>query len=177
MLLNKVDLVDEGAKAAVLAAIREINAGVEVIETRHCAVDLGRVLGVQAFDLDRVLQAEEDFLDTGAEHRHDESVSSVGIELAGALDLPALNKWLTRLLQERGVDIFRSKGVLHVHGSDARYVFQGVHMMMGISSSDDGVGRPWKEGEARTNRLIFIGRNLDREDIRRSFEACVAAAP
>lgn len=169
-----MDLVDAEAKGAVMTAIREINAGVEVIETQHCKVDIKRVLGVQAFDLDKVLQAEEDFLDTEAEHQHDDSVSSVGIEFDGALDLPSLNKWLTRLLQEKGVDIFRSKGVLHVHGSDARYVFQGVHMMMGISSSDDGVGRPWKEGEERTNRLIFIGRNLDRDDIKRSFQACVA---
>ena len=78
------------------------------------------------------------------------------------------------MLQEKGVDIFRSKGVLNVQGSDARYVFQGVHMMMGISSSDDNVGRPWKEGEKRLNRLIFIGRNLDKKEIQQSFLACVA---
>ena len=72
---------------------------------------------------------------------HDASVTSVGIEVQGSLDLTRLNSWLTRLLQEKGVDIFRSKGVLNIACSDARYVFQGVHMLMGISSSADGVGR------------------------------------
>ena len=72
-----MDLVDADAKGAVMTAIREINAGVEVIETQHCKVDIKRVLGVQAFDLDKVLQAEEDFLDTEAEHQHDDSVSSL----------------------------------------------------------------------------------------------------
>ena len=174
LLLNKVDLVTDDEKAAVRAKLHEINACCEIIETEQCVVDLKRVLGVQAFDLDSILQREEDFLNPDGEHAHDESVTSVGIEFDGALQLDALNRWLTRMLQEKGVDIFRCKGVLNVKGSDARYVFQGVHMMMGISSSDDGIGRPWKEGESRTNRLIFIGRNLDREEIQKAFEACVA---
>ena len=99
----------------------------------------------------------ESFLDINSEHMHDASVTSVGIEVQGSLDLTMLNSWLTRLLQEKGVDIFRSKGVLNIACSDDRYVFQGVHMLTGISSSADGVGRGWKEGEARTNRMIFIG--------------------
>jgi G3E family GTPase len=135
---------------------------------------LKRILGCKAFDLSRVLQVEEDFLDTEGEHMHDDSVTSVGIEFDGALDLALLNAWLVKMLRENGVDLFRSKGVLNVAGSDARYIFQGVHMLMGISSSDDGVGRGWKEGEKRTNRLIFIGRNLNREEIISKFQACVA---
>ena len=105
---------------------------------------------------------------------HDDSVTSVGIEFEGALDLGKLNAWLTALLRDRGVDIFRSKGVLHVSGSDARFIFQGVHMLMGISSSEDGVGRGWKEGEKRSNRLIFIGRNLVRAEIMEEFSKCIA---
>ena len=124
-----------------------------------------------------VLQVEEDFLDTEGEHQHDDSVTSVGIELAGSLDLEKLNLWLSKLLQERGVDIFRSKGVLNVAGSDARYVFQGVHMLMSISSSSDGVGREWKEDEQRSNRLVFIGRNLNREELVSSFTSCLSSSP
>ena len=174
VLLNKIDLVDDFQKEKVISKIRSINKCADIIETEFANVDLKRVLGVQAFDLDKVLQVEEDFLDTDSEHVHDESVTSVGIEFEGALHLQSLNKWLTRLLQEKVVDIFRSKGVFSIAGSDARYVFQGVHMMMGISSSDDDVGRHWKDGETRMNRLIFIGRNLDRNEIQKSFQACIA---
>lgn len=172
ILLNKIDLVTAEEKAAVVAKLRGINQFAELIETQQSAVDLDRILGIKAFDLNRVLQVEEDFLDTAAEHTHDESVSSVGFDFEGALDLAKLNTWLTALLRERGVDIFRSKGVLNVAGSEARYIFQGVHMLMSISSSDDGVGRPWKDGEPRTSRLVFIGRNLNREEIRASFSQC-----
>jgi len=58
---------------------------------------------------------------------------------------------------------------------DAIPIFQGVHMLMGISSSADGIGRGWGEGEARRNRLVFIGRNLVREEIMANFKACVVS--
>ena len=152
-----------------------INNYADVIETCQSIVDLDCILGIKAFDLAAVLQKGESFLDINSEHMHDASVTSVGIEVQGSLDLTMLNSWLTRLLQEKGVDIFRSKGVLNIACSDARYVFQGVHMLMGISSSDDGAGRGWKVGERRTNRLIFIGRNLNRAELEAKFRRCVAS--
>lgn len=176
ILLNKIDLVTDQEKQRVISELRKINEFCEIFETEHSKVGaLTDVLNIGAFDLARVLQKEEDFLDTEAEHEHDTSVSSVGIEFKGKLDLHKLNTWLTVLLRDHGVDIFRSKGILNIDGSDARFVFQGVHMLMSISSSDDGVGRPWKEGEVRTNRLVFIGRNLDRGKLNERFQECVVA--
>merc|ERR1711972_1082643 len=103
---------------------------------------------------------DAEFLNVDGEHQHDSTVSSVGIEFDGALDMDRLNAWLSRLLEAKGVDIFRSKGVLSVSGSDARYVFQGVHMLMGFSSSEASDVRPWKDDEHRRNKLVFIGRKL-----------------
>ena len=173
ILLNKVDLVTDAEKADVRRRLRDINPLAQVVETERSRVDPAAVLGIRAFDLAKVLQREEDFLDVDATHQHDGSVTSVGIDAEGALDLGRLNSWLEALLREHGVDIFRSKGVLHIAGSDARHVFQGVHMIMSLSSSDDGVGRPWGKGEPRRNRLVFIGRKLDREAINASFKACL----
>ena len=53
---------------------------------------------------------------------HDESVTSVGIELEGNLDMHYVNMWLSKLLSEQGVDLFRSKGILAIEGTDDRYV-------------------------------------------------------
>ena len=174
ILLNKCDLVGEGEKDEVKRRIRSINAAATIIETTHSKVDLDAVLGINAFDLARILEAEPDFLDPEAgEHAHDSSVSSVGIEAEGVADLQRLNAWLSGLLQEKGADIFRSKGVLSVAGSDDKFFFQGVHMLLTFGSSADGVGRPWGHNERRLNRLIFIGRNLDREALNASFHACL----
>ena len=117
---------------------------------------------------------DPEFLDTDGEHQHDSSVTSVGIRAEGGLDLGKVNAWLGGLLRTRGADIFRSKGVLCVAGSPERFVFQGVHMQLALGSSADGGARPWGADEPRANRLVFIGRNLDRAALQSSFDACRA---
>ena len=54
-----------------------------------------------------------------------------------------------------------------------RHFFQGVHMLLTFGSSAEGLGQPWQPGERRANKLVFIGRNLDREQLRSDFEACI----
>jgi G3E family GTPase len=102
------------------------------------------------------------------DHEHDEAVTSVGITVPGDLDPKKLNAWLSRLLREQGLDIFRMKGVLSVAGDARRFVFQGVHMLF-----DGRPDREWGR-EPRTNKLIFIGRNLDRAALNADFRACLA---
>jgi len=175
ILLNKVDLVDDAEKEQVKECIRRINKYADIIETRQSAIDVKKILGIKRFDLARVLEFDDEFLNVDGEHQHDGSITSVGIQFDGALDMPRLNAWLSRLLEKQGVDIFRSKGVLNIEGTEARYVFQGVHMLMGFSSSADSDVRPWRPEEPRTNKLVFIGRNLDREQLESNFKACVAS--
>ncbi|WP_437590353.1 CobW family GTP-binding protein [Sorangium sp. So ce1000] len=103
-----------------------------------------------------------------AAHSHDEQVSSVGIHLEGALDRERLTRWVSELLREKGTDIFRMKGIVNLRGSDSRFVFQGVHMLF-----DGREDRPWGS-ERRASDLVFIGRNLDRDQLTRGFQRCLA---
>ena len=109
---------------------------------------------------------QEDF---HAAHEHTEGVSSVGISTPGDLDSKKLNDWISTLLRVKGGDIYRMKGVLTVKGSNKRLVFQGVHMLF-----DAKFDREWKTGEARTNTLVFIGKNLDRTGLTEAFKSCLA---
>ena len=102
------------------------------------------------------------------EHAHDEEVSSVGLSLPGELDGKKLNDWISKLLAEKGGDIFRMKGVLVVKGTKKRLVFQGVHMLF-----DAKFDREWKVDENRSNTLIFIGKKLDRAALTEGFRACL----
>ena len=102
-------------------------------------------------------------------HQHDESVSSVGIEEKRDVDPKKLNNWLGELLQNKGADIFRMKGILNLKGSANRFVFQGVHMTFEGKSD-----RPWKDETERKSQLVFIGRNLDREALNAGFRRCLA---
>ena len=104
------------------------------------------------------------------EHSHDEEVSSVGLSVEGELDGKKLNDWISKLLETKGGDIFRMKGVLVVKGTKKRLVFQGVHMLF-----DAKFDREWKDGENRTNTLVFIGKKLDRAALTEGFRACLVA--
>ncbi|UPR01348.1 cobalamin biosynthesis protein [Chloropicon primus] len=106
--------------------------------------------------------------------RHDSGVSSVGLEVEGVLDIIQLNQWLGSFLMTRGDDIYRSKGILAIEGTDDKFVFQGVHMMTTMATSANTPGiQPWGENEKRINKMVFIGKNLDREDITKNFMACL----
>ena len=103
-----------------------------------------------------------------ASHHHDEEIGSIGLSDPRAVDPQKLNDWLSYLLQSRGADIFRMKGVINIDGEARRYVFHGVHMMF-----DGRLERPWGESK-RGNTLVFIGRNLDREELEAGLHSCFA---
>lgn len=170
IVLNKTDLADGQTVAEVIARVRAINSGVRIIPAQHAELDLQQVLDVGAFDLERVLADDPSFL-TETEHQYDTTVASVGIDLPGELNEDRLNRWLGNLLRTKGVDLFRSKGILALAGAPKQYVFQGVHMLL-----DGEFGRDWRDGEDRRNRLVFIGRNLDRAALERGFTDCLATA-
>ena len=167
VLINKVDLVNEEELLLVEKQIRSINAGASLVRTQMSKVDLDWVLNARAFELSRVLEVDPQFLEE-SEHMHDQSITSVGIEVDGSVDLEKINDWLGWLLREKGTEIFRMKGILNINGSENRFVFQGVHMLF-----DGQPDRAWKPGEQRVNKMIFIGRNLDRDELNSRFRACL----
>jgi G3E family GTPase len=167
ILLNKTDLVSAADLEALEARIRAMNAMAKVYRTRDAAVEMDTILGVNAFDLNRALEVDPEFLGEDA-HEHDETVGSIALVEVGELDGEKLNAWLSELLQTRGPDIFRTKGILNIAGEDQRFVFQGVHMLF-----DGRADRLWKANEPRKNELVFIGRNLDEAQLREDFRACL----
>jgi G3E family GTPase len=179
VLLNKCDLVSAAERGQVRQRVRKINASAEIIETTKSKIDWQKILKIGAFELQRVLDQEPEFLDQDpSEHEHDTTVTSVGIECEGECDIVKLDNWLSELLRDKGADIFRSKGVLAIRGSPHRHVFQAVHMLMQLGSSiegDDGSShlKPWGADEKRVCKMIFIGRNLDRKELEASFAACL----
>lgn len=169
VLLNKTDLVDADGLGRIEARIRKINPYAKIIRTDHCGADLNEVIGLDAFSLDRVLAVEPDFLTSDHDHEHDDDVKSISLASDVPLDLDKFQAWFGRLLQTRGQDILRSKGILDFKGEDDRYVFQGVHMLM-----DGAQMGAWPEG-ARHSRIVFIGRDLDTMGLEEGFAACRAA--
>ena len=188
ILLNKTDLVPPGELGEVEARVRGINPYARLHKTQRCQVALSEVLGRNAFDLDRILEIEPEFLDDGAHHHHDhdhgyhhhhhagglkhyhdEDMQSVSLRTDQALDPDKFFPWVQDLVQKEGPSILRCKGILSFKDDPDRFVFQGVHMIL-----DGDHQRAWNDGETRQSRIIFIGRKLPEEKIRQGFESCIA---
>lgn len=104
-------------------------------------------------------------------HVHDYRVSSVGVTREGEVVKEKLDVFLEWLMRERGAELYRSKGVLAVQGQPKKLVFQAVHMQFG-----DTLVEPWQDGEQRICKMVFIGKNLNREELNRNFDMCLVGA-
>ncbi len=167
ILLNKTDLVSPEELDELENKIKAMNGMAKIYRTQNSELGMDALLGVKAFNLDHALEIDPEFLNEDT-HEHDKTVKSFAIVESGALDGQKLNNWLSNLLQTKGVDIFRMKGILNIAGEEDRFVFQGVHMLF-----DGKPDRPWKEEETRNNELVFIGRNLDEAQLREDFKQCL----
>lgn len=168
IILNKVDLVEEACLDAVTSRIRQINAHVAIHRAERSAVTLHQILNQGGFDLNRALETMPNFLTDDA-HGHEEGVTSLSFAVKEPLDEQKFNAWIGPILQMQGPDILRAKGILYFKGKDERFAFQAVHML----ADGEYIG-PCKPDEKRESRIVFIGRNLNRPQLRRGFEACKA---
>jgi G3E family GTPase len=167
IVLNKMDLVTEAEAAEVEKLIKAINPYAEIRRATKSDVPLDAVIGRDAFNLQRILEKEPDFLSGEDDHEHDSQVNSISFEVSRPIDAEKFNAWIGQLLQTKGQDLLRTKGILHYAGDNRRFAFQAVHMI----ADGDYIGEA-KEGDPRKSKIVFIGRDLNRPQLRRGFEAC-----
>ena len=169
VVINKTDLVPPEALPEIEARIAAINPLATTLRTTRGEVPIAALLDRHAFALDRILAANPDFL-TEDKHSHAEGITSVSFEVRRPVDPEKFQAWMGQLLQEKGADLLRTKGILAHPQEDRRFAFQAVHMI----AEGDYIS-PWKAGDPRHSRLVLIGRDLNRPQLRRGFEACQIA--
>ena len=170
IVLNKTDLVTEDELTALEARIRTINALAPIHRAQRGNVALSDILDKSAFSLEKTLEKYGDFLDAAA-HEHTEHVTSISLSVDAPLIRSKFEAWIGAILAEQGGNLLRTKGILNFQGEDKRFAFQAVHMI----ADGDHIG-PWPEGSAKQSRLVFIGRDLNRPQLRRGFESCTVRA-
>lgn len=202
VLLNKSDLVSTTELDNLEQRIHHINSVAKIYRTTRGQIAMDKILNLGGFNLEQIVRQEANFLD-GAAHKphdhhhdhhhecsedcghdhhhdnqhdnppralelHDLDVSSVGIVVEGNLSIKKFNQWISELLQNKGQDLYRMKGILSIQGDPNRQVFQGVHMQL-----DAEPGKPWASDDVRMNKLVFIGKNLNREELTTGFKNCL----
>jgi len=165
VLLNKTDLINPEDLPELEFRLRNLNGAARICQTRNSDVDIGTVLDLRSLDVE--VRAEKH----DHNHRHTDDIDTVAISTAGDLDGLKLSHWFRELLAESGERIMRMKGILNLRKDPDQFVFQGVHMLF-----EGRPGRPWAEHEDRLNRLVFIGRDLDKEKITQGFLNCITTS-
>jgi G3E family GTPase len=188
IVLNKTELASEAELTAIEARLKTINPLAPILRAVRANVPLDRLIGRGGFDLARIISLEPAFLqeedhghvhdehcghrDHGHQvhdHQHDSDIGTVALQSERPMDAEKISAWLNALVAGKGADILRAKGIIDVAGDARRLVFQSVHMLL-----EGDFQRPWRDGEARSSRLVFIGRHLDRALLSAGFNRCIA---
>jgi G3E family GTPase len=183
VLLNKADLADDEMLTEAEHTVQQLNPTAELRRSVHGDIPLVQLLDRGAFELSRMRVAMPQRLGEAPvglrshvyrppdTDRHSKGIDSVSISFPQPLERSRFMHWLQRLVTERGVDLLRAKGIVAFDGEDRRFVFQAVHMTV-----DSGLDRAWAEGELRETRLVFIGHNLDSNELRSELVRCLVDA-
>lgn len=169
IILNKTDLVSQDALNSLEQRLMKINPAANRLHAQNCNVDLKDLLGIHTFDVSRKLEIDPHFLEEHHHHHHDDNVSSVAFREEKPLDMEKVDQWMSYLVQEKGENLLRYKGILHIEGMEQRVVFQGLHML--FSGNPD---RKWKADETRQSELVFIGKHLNKVELEQQFKRCIA---
>ena len=190
ILVNKTDLLNDDELADIEQSVRAINPYAVLHRTVKSDIALDEILDRGAFDLERILDIEPSFLTGDHSHhdhhyhdhdhshghdhhhhgRHADDMGSVSLRTEEMLNPSVFFPWINSVVDTLGPDILRTKGILAFKDDDDRYVLQGVHMIIEGDSQ-----RPWGDEEKRESRLVFIGRNLNAQELEAGFIACVAS--
>ena len=166
IIVNKVDLVDEATVERIVGRIRKLNQRSEIDRSSYAQVNLDAILGIQAFEISQRAAAEPSFLDNHYVHSHDPDVETCSVRVGGELDGDLVEAAARAIAADYGADLLRWKGVLAVAGNDRRVALQGVHRIFEMHDLDR-----W-EGPHRDSRAVFIGKNLDRDDLTQRLARC-----
>ncbi|MEX0753180.1 MAG: GTP-binding protein [Xanthobacteraceae bacterium] len=194
IVLNKSELVSEEELRNIETRLRKLNPLAPIHRAQRANVALDKVLARGGFDIERIQSLEPDFLnpahgeaghvhdehcehdhddhdghDHAHDHEHDSGIHSISLISHTPMDGQKVSDWLAGLVAAKGPDILRAKGIIDVKGEDRRLVFQAVHMLL-----EGDLQRPWKPGEERYSRLVFIGRKLDKAELQAGFDSCAA---
>ncbi len=166
LLINKTDLVDEAHLTKIEALARTMNPHAQMFRTNHSEVNLKELLDMHAFDLDRKIEADPEFLNE-LNNRHHHDIQSFSFEFEKPFNVERFEFFVQTLSEKE--QVFRSKGFIAIAGNPRRAIFHGVNNRFTIMWD-----RLWEKDEVRKSQLVFIGKSLDEARIRTELEKCLA---
>ncbi|XP_037653397.1 COBW domain-containing protein 3 isoform X2 [Choloepus didactylus] len=179
IIINKTDLVPEEDLHKLRTTIRSMNGLGKILETQRSRVDLSNVLDLHAFDSLSGISLQKKLQHVPATQPHlDQTIVTITFEVPGNAKEESLNVFIQNLLWEKNVrnkddhcmEVIRLKGLVSIKDKPQQVIVQGVHELYDLEETLVS----WKDDTERTNRLVLIGRNLDKHILTQLFIATVA---
>src|SRR5262245_5171573 len=179
IVLNKTDLSTPEKLDETERQIGRLNKVAKIHRTKHSEIDLSEIFDIGNVDFSLKLEGcdnpqddpHHDHGHSHHDHNHLQNIDTVCIEQPGDLDGLKVSMWFRSVISEYGDKILRMKGILNLKGDNDQFLLQGVHW-----DFEGRPGRAWSVDEERINRLVFIGRALDRKKITDGFARCFFTA-
>ncbi|MCR5245922.1 MAG: GTP-binding protein [Bacteroidales bacterium] len=201
VLLNKASEIRPEELARVRSVIRNLNPGVEIIDTDFCDVPLNRILGTGLFNFDKVATSAAWIAEIEGEGLHNEEegeadeygVGTYVYTARPALDINRFDEfvakhWPTTIIRTKGLVYFsddKDKCLLFEQSGvqktikDAGWWFAAMpkDQLAEMMLRDKNLSRDWDPvyGD-RMIKLVFIGQNLDKEALKAEMDACLEKA-
>lgn len=164
ILLTKTDAAPPAGIGEVTSILRRLNPGAEIVSSSAEKPGTQAVFGLFAYELANV-PAQLRF---AAPPRHDGALKAECFSFGQPFDFTRFSRFMRALLSQGGRDVLRVKGILELAGEDRRFAFHGVQSMI-----DGDVIGAWGESP-RQSRLVFIGRDIHREELEAQLLECLA---
>lgn len=184
VLVNKVDLVDKSYLLQVTDHLRTINSLATLVETCKSKLDLNHILDLHAYDsqadksgLEKLKERGLDVEGQGSSHHIDPSVTTVTFQLRGSIHSKDLDVFIQNLIWEKNVhnsknevmEVLRLKGEVSIINENRRLIVQAVQELY-----DHDLTTQWESTQNRTCTMVFIGRHLDKEVLKKNFQRMIS---
>ncbi|XP_065735057.1 zinc-regulated GTPase metalloprotein activator 1A isoform X5 [Phocoena phocoena] len=155
IILNKTDLVSEEDLSKLRTTVRSTNGLGKILETQKSRVDLSSILDLHAFDSLSGISLQRKLQNVPTTQPH--------------LDQNLLWEKNVRNRDDDCMEVIRLKGLVSIKDKPQQVIVQGVHELYDLEETPVS----WEDDSERTNRLVLIGRNLDKDILKQLFIATV----
>ena len=187
IVVTKCDLAVEGSVSRLRERLRRLNPEAPILTAPSPAFRLDALLGGEDSTLDerpdnvRAWLDEEAYgaSDAASHHhhrpldvnRHDERIAASCLVFDEPIDWAAFCVWLTMLLHGRGEDVLRVKGIINVPRLAGPVLINGVQHIIHPPVHLER----WPD-EDRRSRIVFITRDMTRDQLRTSLAIFLRAS-
>lgn len=166
VILNKIDKCTLEKLEEIEKSVFEINPVCKIIRTCFSNYGDNILISGKNFNHQSFVRAFNQLIfKPSLAKESDNSIQSISIQIDGNFIPDKFRLWMEYFLMLNQKNIYRTKGILSFKGNSRKIIFQAVKSSFTIDEGDF-----WQSGIPRLNKIIFIGKELNKIEIEESMQ-------